>query len=393
MHTIHFPRQVVYGEDSLKKVGEIARQEGKHALLISDPVMNELGNVAACRQLLEEAGVDVITYLGVESEPTDMYVDEALFICLEAACDLIVSIGGGSCIDTAKAVSVVMTNGGFVSDYMNQRTIAGNEGLPLIAIPTTGGTGSEVTDATVITNEETGVKMMIKQPAFMPKIAIVDPLLTLSTPKNTTAAVGIDSLTHALEAYISKRAHPFTDQFARSSFQLIMENLKDAYQDGDNITARSNTMFASMQAGMAFSNASVCLVHGMSRPIGALFHVPHGISNAMLLPVVLEYSKHACEERLYKLACHVYPKLKNVSASEGANRLVQRILTLCEDLNIPNLGSWGIDRGEFERALPKMADDALMSGSPANNPEVPTKEEIIDLYQQAYHYQYSSKTT
>lgn len=393
MHTMHFPRQVIYGEDGLKKVGEISNQEGKRALLISDPVMDELGNVSACRKLLEEAGVDVITYLGVESEPTDKFVDEALFICREAACDLIVSIGGGSCIDTAKAVSVVITNGGFVSDYMNQKTIAENEGLPLIAIPTTGGTGSEATDATVITNENNGIKMMIKQPAFMPKIAIVDPLLTLSTPKNTTAAVGIDSLTHALEAYISKYAHPFTDQLARSSFQLIMENLKDAYQDGDNITARSNTMFASMQAGMAFSNASVCLVHGMSRPIGALFHVPHGISNAMLLPVVLEYSKNACQERLYELACHVYPDLKNVSPNEGANTLVHRILTLCEDLDIPNLGSWGINQQEFERTLPKMAEDALISGSPANNPKVPTKDELIDLYQKAYRYQYSSKST
>ncbi|QQK79087.1 iron-containing alcohol dehydrogenase [Salicibibacter cibi] len=393
MYTMHFPRQVVYGEDSLKNVGEIARQEGTRALLISDQIMEELGNVSVCRQLMEEAGIDVITYLGVESEPTDAYVDEALFICREAACDLIVSIGGGSCIDTAKAVSVVMTNGGFVSDYMNQKTIASNDGLPLIAIPTTGGTGSEATDATVITNKNNGIKMMIKQPALMPKIAIVDPLLTISTPKNTTAAVGIDSLTHALEAYISKRAHPFTDQLARSSFQLIMENLKTAYQDGSNRTARANTMFASMQAGMAFSNASVCLVHGMSRPIGALFHVPHGISNAMLLPVVLEYSKDSCQERLHELASHVYPELKDESPNEGADILVHRILTLCEELNIPNLGSWGIDKEAFEQACPKMAEDALMSGSPANNPKVPAKDEIIDLYQQAFRYQYSSKTT
>ncbi|SDJ24530.1 iron-containing alcohol dehydrogenase [Natribacillus halophilus] len=388
MNAMHFPRQVIYGENSLKKVGEAARQEGRRALVISDPVMNDLGKVAACTHLLEESGVEVLTYLGVESEPTDKYVEKALFICRESACDLLVSIGGGSCIDTAKAVSVLMTNGGLASDYMNEKTIAAKEALPHIAIPTTGGTGSEATDATVITHESSGVKMMIKQPAFMPKIAIVDPFLTLLTPPGTTAAGGVDSLTHALEAYISKVAHPFTDQLALSAFKLIMDNLQDAYQDGQNVKARSNTMFASMQAGMAFSNASVCLVHGMSRPLGALFHVPHGISNAMLLPVVLEYSKNACEERLYELACHVYPEFKNVSVSEGSNTLVHRILTLCEDLNVPNLRSWGIDHDAFERALPKMADDALTSGSPGNNPKVPTKDEIIDLYQKAYRYQY-----
>ncbi|MBB6451341.1 alcohol dehydrogenase class IV [Geomicrobium halophilum] len=391
MYSMHFPRNVIYGENSLKKVGEVARQEGKRALLISDPVMNHLGVVDTCSRLLGEAGVEVITYLGVESEPTDEYVAEALFICQESACELIVSIGGGSCIDTAKAVSVLMTNGGFVSDYMNKKTMAPKEALPLIAIPTTGGTGSEATDATVITNVKSDIKMMIKQPAFMPKIAVVDPKLTLSTPKNITAAVGIDSLTHALEAYISKDAHPFTDQLALSAFTLIMENLRDAYEDGSDLNARTNTMFASMQAGMAFTNASLCLVHGMSRPIGALFHVPHGISNAMLLPVVLEYSQSSCEKRLYELGCHVYPELKETTQHEGANMLVNHILKLCQDLDIGNLESWGINQEEFNHACPKMAQDALMSGSPGNNPKVPTEKEIIHLYHRAFRYQYTTK--
>ncbi|GAE35121.1 iron-containing alcohol dehydrogenase [Halalkalibacter akibai] len=389
--TVHLPKSIFYGEGSFKKIGEEASKLGKKALIISDHVMEQLGNLEKCHVYLREAGVEFVDYLDVASEPTDEYVYQALALTKDECCDVVIALGGGSCIDTAKAVAVLATNGRDISDYMNLKTLATVKPLPLITIPTTAGTGSEATDVTVITNTSNDVKMMIKQPAFMPEIAIVDPVLTISSPKNTTAATGIDALTHALEAYISKKAHPFTDHMALSAIKLITENILDAYHNGSNVEARNNMIYGAMQAGIAFSNSSVCLVHGMSRPLGALFHVPHGISNAMLLPSVLEYTKSSCIPRLAEIASYLYPDLKGFSQIDLANKLVTNILKLCQELNIPNIKTWGVDREAFEQVLGKMAKDALDSGSPANNPKVPDKNDIISLYRHAFTFEYELK--
>ncbi|MFC0473666.1 iron-containing alcohol dehydrogenase [Halalkalibacter kiskunsagensis] len=388
---VHLPRSIFYGKRSFRKVGEETAKLGKKALIISDHVMKGLGNLEKCHEYLRKSAVDYVDYLDVSSEPTDEYVHNALSLRKAENCDVIIALGGGSCIDTAKAVAVLATNGGEVSDYMNLKTLASSKPLPLIAIPTTAGTGSEATDVTVITNTRNDVKMMIKQPAFMPEVAIVDPVLTISSPKNTTAATGVDALTHALEAFISKKAHPFTDHLALSAIKLITENILEAYHNGTNLEARDKMIYGSMQAGMAFSNASVCLVHGMSRPLGALFHVPHGISNAMLLPTVLEYTKDSCSMRLAEIGRYLYPELKGSPDELVANRFVSAILQLCQSLHIPNIKTWGVDEQEFEGVLWKMAKDAIESGSPANNPNVPTVEEIVSLYRHAYSYEYSLK--
>ncbi|KMJ55016.1 alcohol dehydrogenase, partial [Bacillus sp. LL01] len=206
--TVHLPRSIYYGQGSFGKVGEETAKLGTKALIISDRVMEKLGNLKNCHTHLQQANISYVDFLDISSEPTDEYVYDALMLARKEHCDVVVALGGGSCIDTAKAVAVLATNKGEISDYMNLKTLATNKPLPLIAIPTTAGTGSEATDVTVITNTSNDVKMMIKQPAFMPEIAIVDPVLTISSPKNTTAATGIDALTHALEAYISKKAQP-----------------------------------------------------------------------------------------------------------------------------------------------------------------------------------------
>lgn len=257
---------------------------------------------------------------------------------------------------------------------MGGRKIADKAAIPHIAIPTTAGTGSEATDATVITNTDDDVKMMIKQPNFMPLVAIVDPLLTVSSPPHITAATGVDALSHAVEAYLSKRSHPMTDTMALSAMRLIVENIENAYDDGDNIDAREKMSLGALQAGIAFSNSSVCLVHGMSRPIGALFHVPHGYSNAMLLPAVLEFSKEACMERLADLGRIFKTEYKNLSIERAALVAVESVKALCQKLNIPNLEGWGIEEEKFNLSVSKMARDAIDSGSPANNPRVPTKK-------------------
>nr|WP_081584523.1 iron-containing alcohol dehydrogenase [Bacillus bingmayongensis] len=384
------PKNVLYGRSSLDKLGEQAIKLGKRAFIISDSIMKKLGYIDACVKLLKAKKIDVITYENVNAEPTNIHVLEALTICAESKCDFIIGLGGGSCIDAAKAVAVLFTNGGEIEDYVQNHMEIEKQPLPLIAIPTTSGTGSEVTSVAVITNKKTDVKMMIKDPSFTPQIAIIDPVLTRSVPPHITAATGIDALCHAIEAYISRFSQPLTDVLALSAIRSIMKYLRIAYEDGDNMEAREAMMIASLQAGIAFSNASVTLVHGMSRPIGALFHVPHGISNAMLLPAVLDFTKVCSVKRLADIGRHINPDLYSLPDEEVANQAIFEIKQLCSALQIPNLREYGIDQIEFENALPKMAKDALASGSPSNNPRIPSYHEVKKLYRICFDYQYET---
>ncbi|HEB2432421.1 TPA: iron-containing alcohol dehydrogenase [Bacillus cereus] len=382
------PKSVLYGRNSLEKLGEQSKKLGKRAFIVTDTIMEKLGYVEKCMQQLNKKGITVSTYNKVDAEPTNIHVLEALSLCKEEKCDFIIGIGGGSCIDAAKAVAVLYTNGGEVEGYVQKDIEIENNPLPLIAIPTTSGTGSEVTSVAVITNKKTDVKMMMKHPSFIPKVAIIDPVLTSSLPPQITAATGIDALCHAIEAYISKVSQPLTDVLALSAIESIMKYLRIAYEDGRNMEAREAMMIASLQAGIAFSNASVTLVHGMSRPVGALFHVPHGISNAILLPTVLEFTKTSAMKRLAKIGRSLNKDLYSNSDEEVADYTLGEIKKLCFDLRIPNLKEYGIDEIEFENAISKMASDAIESGSPANNPRVPSYDEIKELYRECFNYKY-----
>lgn len=386
--TVNSPATIVYGKDAFEEVGVYAKKLGSKALIVSDPIMDGLGFVNQCKALLTANGLEAVSYLGVTTEPVDTYVAQGLSILQTEQCDLIISVGGGSCIDTAKAIAVVATNGGYIGDYMKLAKMAEQSPIPHIAVPTTAGTGSEATDATVITNTTNDVKMMIKQPAFMPPIAIVDPMLTVTSPPAITAATGIDALSHAIESYLSRLAHPYSNVLALSAMDLIIHNILKVYEQGDDIDAREAMSLGSMQAGLSFSNASVALVHGMSRPIGALFHVPHGISNAMLLPAVLEFTKDACVERLADIGKFFNAKGQYSTQEELATLAIDSIKELCKKMNIGNLQQWGIEEDAFYAAIPKMAIDAMASGSPANNPKVPTQDELMELYKVAYHYEY-----
>ncbi len=384
--SIRMPECVYYGEGTLEKLSLEVKRLGTNALIVSDKPMNDLGYVNRVEHILTQNSISSTTYLGVDSETKDTHVEEALTEFKNNQCDFIIALGGGSCIDAAKAVAVQANNDEELIAYVGGKKEIQHQPVPVVAIPTTAGTGSEVTDAMVITNTSLNIKMMIKQPLLMPQIAIVDPLLTLSAPKSLTVATGVDALTHAIEAFISRKAHAFTDDLALSAINHIVKNISRVYSNGDDVEARSKMALASMQAGVAFSNASVCLVHGMSRPIGALFHVPHGISNAMLLAPVLEYSLEDCQERLAQISRFIDKSLVDQSDEHAANSFITLIKQLCVDLQIPNLKEWGIDRKEFEQSLEKMATDALASGSPQNNPRTPSKDEIIHLYHVCYEY-------
>jgi alcohol dehydrogenase class IV len=256
--------------------------------------------------------------------------------------------------------------------------------VPILCIPTTAGTGSEATRFTVITDTETDEKMLIAGLGALPLAAIVDFELTYSVPPRTTADTGVDSLTHALEAYVSKRSNPHADSLALSAMRLIGRHLRPAFHQPRNAAAREAMMLGAMQAGLAFSNSSVALVHGMSRPIGAHFHVPHGLSNAMLLPAVTEFGLNDALPRYAEAARAISVATREDADQVAGSKLLEELRALNQELGVPTPASWGIPRDRWEGLLPLMARQALASGSPANNPRVPDEAAIIDLYRRVY---------
>jgi len=256
--------------------------------------------------------------------------------------------------------------------------------LPVIAIPTTAGTGSECTRFTVITDTERDEKMLIAGLGALPLAAIVDYELTYSVPARTTADTGIDSFTHALEAYVSKRANPFSDALALAAMELIGKHLRTAYAEPRNAAAREGMMLGATQAGLAFSNSSVALVHGMSRPIGAHFHVPHGLSNAMLLPAITRYSVPGAESRYAEAARRVGFAAPTDSDAVAAAKLITGLEAWNKELSVPTPADFGIREADWTSKMPLMAQQALASGSPNNNPRVPDAAEIVALYTEVW---------
>ncbi len=380
---LNIPSTLVIGGGASRLVGqEACRLRLQHPLVVTDPHLKQVGLAQQVVDDLASAKLPAKLFAGVHSDPTTGDVATGLDLLCSAACDGVIAIGGGSSIDAAKAIAILSCNPGTIGDYKGYHKIP-QPGLPLIAIPTTAGTGSEVTKVTVITDTEQQVKMMVLDAHLLPTVALVDYELTLSMPAGLTAAVGIDSLTHALEAYVSKKAHPLTDLVALEAARLIAANLGTAFQELHNRPAREAMMRGATLGGIAFSNASVALVHGMSRPIGAYFHVPHGLSNAMLLPAVTAFSISGAPERYARIARHAgfsHAREDPVACQD----LIAALTQLNRDLQVPSLKEYGIARAAFERVVGQMAEDALASGSPAFNPRVPTAEEIVELYQQCY---------
>ena len=378
------PPTVITGIGTAEQAGEQAKRLDAHtSLVVTDIGIVKLGFADELVNQLRRVGIGASIFSDVTPDPTLQNVNDGLEQYRGEGCDLIISIGGGSAIDCGKAIAIKLTNDGELADFMGVDKIP-NPGDPLIAIPTTGGTGSECTKVTVITDTERNVKMMLSSPCLMARIAIVDPLLSLTTPPHLTSAVGVDALTHAIEAYISKRAQPITDALALKAIRMISGSLRQAWADGENIKARTEMMIAASIAGMAFSNSSVALVHGMSRPIGAYFHVHHGLSNAVLLLDVMEYSVVGAPERFADIARAMGEPVSGLSPIHQADAAITSVERLVNDLQMPRLGEIGIDRDEFEAASDQMALDALSSGSPANNPRLPTKEEIVALYHRCF---------
>ena len=329
------------------------------------------------------AGIQCEVFSGSVPDPTTDAVEQGVVIYLAGRHDSLVSLGGGSPIDTAKAIGMLVANGGRVRDYKVPKPIP-KAGPPHIAIPTTAGTGSEVTRFAVISDSTSEEKMLIAGSALVPSAAIVDYELTMSMPRRLTADTGTDSLTHAIEAYVSRKANPFTDTFALSAMKTIWTELPIAFRHPDNRAAREGMMLAATLAGIAFSNASVALVHGMSRPIGFFFHVPHGLSNAMLLPTVTQFSASAAVGRYADCARAMGIAAHNDSESDAVSKLVEGLFIRNEELEVPSPKSFGIPEARYFELIPTMAMQALASGSPQNNPRIPSVSEIEQLYREIW---------
>ncbi|WP_424134291.1 iron-containing alcohol dehydrogenase [Roseomonas chloroacetimidivorans] len=386
------PRLILSGGGAVTKIAEVLAQFGlSRPLVVTDPWMVSSGTVDRGLAPLRGAGLAPAVFSETVPDPTDTVVEAGVRAFRAGDYDCLIGFGGGSPMDTAKAIAILAAAPEGTHIRALKVPAQANQGaVPIICIPTTAGTGSEATRFTVITDTTNDEKMLIAGLGALPLAAIVDHQLTWTVPPRTVADTGIDSLTHALEAFVSQKANPFSDDFARIAMRLIAPNLRRAYADAANTggardeEAREAMMRGATLAGLAFSNASVALVHGMSRPIGAHFHVPHGLSNAMLLPAVTRFGLNAALPRYAEAARVMGLASEAEDDQSAATRLVEELEALNRELKVPTPAAYGIEAAKWDGLLETMAAQALASGSPANNPRVPDAAEIIALYREVY---------
>lgn len=380
----HFviPNHTVVGTNVLGEAAPLLKKMGNKAFIVTGRHVAVSDMMKQLTVLLDENGIDCVIFDGITGEPTDTMIENGVEMLKSSGCDFIIGIGGGSPLDSAKAIAAMAVNEGSIADY-NGKEITG-EILPLAAIPTTAGTGSEATKFTVITDSEKGIKMLLKGDVLVPKLAIVDSSFTVGAPKSVTSATGLDALTHAVEAYTSRKAFSMTDTLAVSAVKRIMKYLPIAYKEPDNSLAREQMSIAALEAGICINNSSVTIVHGMSRPIGALFHVPHGMSNAMLLKECLSFAVSGAYEKFANLGRETGVASDSDSDETAAEKFIDSLQSICDVCEIPTLEQYGIDRDEYYSKISKMATDAVASGSPANTVKEVTVNDCIEIYKKLY---------
>lgn len=375
---VQSPRVIRIGGGVRREIAEVMQQLGlSRPFIVTDSNLVALGHVAQVTDVLQAAQVPYGIFEDTVEDPTDACLEEALTAFRSGSYDCVIGLGGGSPMDLAKAVSAMAVNPGHVRDY-KAPTQVDRCGVPVLLMPTTGGTGSELTRWCVITDTELTEKYNLSGLAFVATAALIDWEFTVTKPARITADTAVDSLTHAIEAYVSRKAFAYTDAFALSAMPLIASHVRTACHTPHDATAREALSLAAAQAGMAFSNASVALVHGMSRPIGAHFHVAHGLSNAMLLPELTAFSTSGAPERYAACARVMGMAEAGMPDAEACAALVDGLRSLNRDLDVPRPSDLQlIPGGRFSL----MAQQALASGSPQNNPVVPSEAEIVALYE------------
>ena len=372
------PGRTIIGDNALEDSEKVIKSFGKKAFIVSGKNVTKMGTVKILTDCLTKWKIDFELFNDITGEPTDIMIENGVQAYKNAECDFCIAIGGGSPLDSGKAIVAMTKLEGAISDYMGV-TMEGDF-PPLVLIPTTAGTGSEATKFTVITDSKRNIKMLLKGEALLPDLAIIDSKFSMTAPKSVTAATGMDALTHAVEAYTSRKANPLTDTYALSAIKRIFTYLPIAYKDSENKKAREEMALAAFEAGVCINNSSVTLVHGMSRPIGAMFHVAHGISNAMLIKECLSYVLDGSYERFAQIGRVINQADEKQSDKEASEAFLEKLTVLCSICEIPTLKEYGINKEEFDEVVDKMAQDAMNSGSPSNTIKDVTKQDLLTIY-------------
>ena len=380
----HFaiPPHVLVGKDALGEAVPYFKSYGERAFIVTGKHVGKSPMVEELKKALNEAEVEYFVFDGITGEPTVEMIKEGLEYYQSSKSQFVIGIGGGSPLDSAKAIAAMAVCPGEIADYMGKEITGA---VPtIVAIPTTSGTGSEATKFTIITDTEKNIKMLLKGDCLVPSLAILNSSFTIDMPKSVTASTGLDALTHAIEAYTSKKAFSLSDTFALSAVKRIMKYLPIAYQNGYDGEAREEMALAAFEAGVSINTSSVTIVHGMSRPIGALFHVPHGLSNAMLLKECLSFALDGAYDKFADLGRAIGVADLAVSDEVASKRFLEEVEKLCEICEVPTLREYGIEEDAFLSVIEKMATDAVASGSPGNTRKIITQNDCKKIYEIVY---------
>lgn len=372
--SFELPTRIEYGVGAIGKLAESVKVLGfRKVLIVTDKGIETSGLLSAIADQLTTAKIEFDTFSEVESNPKDHNVHAGTKMAKGLKADGLVAVGGGSPIDCAKAIAVLATHGGAVMDYEGRGKISGNV-LPLIAIPTTAGTGSEVTFSSVITDSGEGFKFTLKHPCIAPRIALLDPQMTITLPSGLTAATGMDALTHAIEGYTARVSEPLADAAALYAIELVAKYLKIAVFKGNDMEARAGMLLGSVLAGIAFSHSDVGSVHCIAEALGGKYDTAHGVCNAVVLPAVMEYNMDYCRERYARIASAM--GISSDSTENGARRAVEAVNQLAVDVNLPSFGSFGVKAADIE----ELAFKSFVNGSNADNPRPMSKDDYLILF-------------
>lgn len=372
------PDKIIFGEGVIASLGQEAKRFGKKVCLITGKTaMAKSGILNRVHNLLEKAGLEIILFNKIIPEPTMEMVDEGLSLVRTTKCELVIGLGGGSCMDVAKAIAGLANDGGCCLEYLEGKKIT-KQGLPFLSIPTTAGTGAEATYNAVIINQEKNIKQSIRDYSLMAKVAVIDPILTLTLPPDTTAICGMDTLVHLIEGYVSRCANPITDSLSITGIKLVVQSLKKAVEDGQDKKARIDMSLSSLLGGMVLSNAGLGAVHGLAAPLGPLYHIPHGVVCTVLLPYVMEYNLESSIPKFAQIAYLLDKQTTNLSMEAAAFESVVLVEELIDSLKLPfNLGSLGVQ----ERDLPVIVQG--VSSSLKYNPREANFKDLINILKNA----------
>ena len=375
-------RRILFGPGSIERLGSEAQLlKAKKVLIITDPGVIQAGLLESVKTSLQSVGLPFVIFDGVEPDPRIEVVEKSVQLAKKEGINLIIGFGGGSSQDIAKVTSIMITNTGKIDSYFGVDLVP-NSGIPVILVPTTAGTGSEVTPIAILSDTKEKLKKGIVSAYLFPEVAIVDPKLTIGLPPSVTAFTGMDALTHAIEAYYSINATDLSDLLAFRAMELLSKNIRMAFAHGENLVARSNMMEGSLLAGIAFANAGVGAVHAFAYPLGGEFHLAHGLTNTLMLPYVMRYNILACPTKFAQMAKAFGEKVEGISELVGAEIAVRFVERLSDDLRVPRRLR---DVGIPEDAIPRLAEAAMkVTRLLANNPRKLILEDAVAIYKSAY---------